>query len=63
MATGLRRASYDTTACCAVGGSGWNSLRANPALADIRSYSANVYVSPAAVVASMVSANPAVGAG
>src|SRR5262245_6120332 len=53
----------DTTACCAVGGSTWNSLRAKPTFAKVLSYSANVYASPAAVVASMVSAKPAVAGG
>jgi hypothetical protein len=33
---------YATTACCVVGGRGWNSLRANPASEKTRSYSSNV---------------------
>ena len=33
---------YDTTACCVVGGRAWNSLRANPARANMAWYSANV---------------------
>jgi hypothetical protein len=33
---------YDITACCAVGGRAWNSLRRNPARANMAWYSANV---------------------
>jgi NAD(P)-dependent dehydrogenase (short-subunit alcohol dehydrogenase family) len=33
---------YDTTACCVVGGRGWNSLRENPARANMAWYSSNV---------------------
>ena len=32
----------DTTACCVVGGSAWNSLRGNPARAKMACNSANV---------------------
>src|SRR5215475_5101415 len=45
---------------CSIPICGWiNSLRENPALANIFSYSAKVYASPLAVVASMVRANMA----